>query len=92
MFEEHAEHLGKFLDGFGIALVFKAHHEVYGIAMDSATETVIGISGGADKKRRSPFIMERATGHIVSPFAFEVRYIARDNVHDVGSIVDLLNG
>ena len=92
MFEEHAEHLGKFLDGFGIRLVFKAHHEVDGIAVDSATETVIGVSGGADNKRWSLFIMKRATGHIVCPFAFEVRHIARDNVHDVGSVVDLLNG
>ena len=63
----NTEHIGYMLDSFGISLVVKAHNEVYGISVDSATETVIGVSRGAYNERRITFIVEGATAHKVRP-------------------------
>ena len=57
----YAEHIGKMFDSFGIRLAFKIHHKAYGITVSLAPETVIGVSGRIDMKRRCPLVMERTT-------------------------------
>ena len=86
-----AEHIGYMFYGFGISLVVKFHYEAYGISMCATTETVVGVSCRIYYKRGCPLVMERTAAKQICTSASECYVILVNNVHDVGSVVDLLN-
>lgn len=85
----YAEHAGKMLNGFGIGLIVKIHHEVNWTAVRPAAETVVGVSARTHNERRCPFIVKWAAGPVMGTTASELYLITRHNVHDVGTVMYL---